>query len=129
MSTLVSSLIAVADNLTTSMGLQASVTHYAWTANGSTYGEPTYATGVARNAIVEMKQRLRRLAGGQEVLQQASVTFPRPITANGATGRREPIDPRDKIVLPNGYTGPILSVEGLENPDTTAPYMLEVILG
>lgn len=118
--------VATIDAVTAS--LQVSVTHAAWTGHGN-YAEPTYATGVARKAIVVFKQRMRKLGNGQEVLQQASVVFPRPIAANGTADRREPIDPRDKLTLPNGYTGPILDVQGVVDPLTNAPYSLEVILG
>ena len=124
--TIIRNGIALADSLTAS--LQVAIDHYAWISNG-TYAEATYATVVSRQAIVEFKQRLYRLASGQEVLQRASIMFIRPIAANGASGRREPIDPRDKIVLPNGYTGPILDVIGIVDPNTDAPYILKVVLG
>ena len=118
--------VAIADAQTKS--LQANVIHAAWTGSG-TFGEPTYASAVVRPAIVEYKQRLRRTSGGQEVMQQASVMFVGPIPNNGAAERREPVDPRDQIFLPNGYTGPILSVEGVIDPSTSSLYTVEVILG
>lgn len=118
--------VATADFVTKS--LQANVTHAAWIGSG-VYGEPSYASAVTRPALVEYKQRLRKTSGGQEVMQQASVIFIGPITANGAAERREPVDPRDQIFLPNGYTGPILSVEGAIDPSTNSLYTVEVILG
>lgn len=123
--------IALIDSITDNGGLQADVVHHPWIADGSTYGEPTYGASVTRSAIVEEKQRLRRLADGREVNQVASITFPRPIAANGATNRREPIDPRDKFVLPSGFTGPIAHVGGLGpvDPITGKSYGLEVIIG
>jgi len=123
---LVRSAVSIANSVTSS--LQANVSHFAWTGFG-TYGEPTFATAIVRPAIVDYKQRLRKTADGQEIMQQASVMFVGPITANGSTDRREPVDPRDKIVLPNSYTGPILNVEGVVDPSTNAPYAIEVILG
>ena len=108
--------------------LQTEVSHSAWI-DFDSYGKPVYATAVIRPAIVEYSQRLRRRSDGQLVQQRASIVFTYPITANGAVGRREPIDPRDEIVLPSGYTGPILDILGLVDPKTKAPYMLEVILG
>lgn len=118
--------VATANAVTTS--LQVTVKHEAWVEDDS-YGAPVYASSIDRLAIVDMKQRLRRLATGQEVMQQAVVTFVQPIIANGATERREPIDSRDIITLPSGFTGPILDISGIEDPATNSPYMLEVILG
>ena len=126
LSTIIRNTIAIADRLT--IDLQVPVQHYAWIADGSTYGEPVFASPVTRLALVEMRQRLIRLEG-QDIIQRAVVTFLRPIAANGASDRREPIDLRDKLVLPNGYTGPIKNVEGLENNFDDSPYMVVVILG
>lgn len=119
---------AIATISTATADLQATVAHAAWTGKDG-YNKPTFAVAVNRQALVEMKQRLRRLPNGQEVLQQAAVTFIGPISANGATGRREPVDPRDTITLPNGYSGPILNVEGLIDPTTNRPFMVQVWLG
>lgn len=119
--------VAIADRLTADM--QVTVQHHCWIGNDSVYGTPLYATPVARQAIVEMKQRTLRLSNGQEILQRASIYFLRPITANGATDRVEPVDIRDKFVLPNGYTGPVKNVEGLENNFPDSPYLVEVMLG
>lgn len=118
--------VALANRVTGS--LQATVQHAAWTGNQAD-ATGSYAAAVDRQALVEFKQRLRRLPTGQEVMQQATVTFIQPVPANGAAERREPIDPRDVITLPNGYTGPILDVSGVVDPGTDAPYMLSVALG
>ena len=122
----VRSVVATANSVTAS--LQATVQHAAWTGNQQD-GTDSFATAVPLQALVEFKQRLRRLPTGREVLQQAELTFIGPVTANGASGRREPIDPRDQITLPNGYTGPILDVQGLVDPSTSAPYLVQVVLG
>lgn len=100
----------------------------AWTGSGA-YTAPTFAAAVTLPAIVSMEQRLRRLPDGQEVTQHASLLFLQPVTANGASGRREPIDPRDRITLPSGYTGPILYVGGPIDPSTDAPFCVEVVMG
>jgi hypothetical protein len=39
------------------------------------------------------------------------------------------LDVRDKIVLPDGLTGPIIKVNGVVDPDTDEIYALEVMLG
>jgi hypothetical protein len=120
--------ISIANTVTEDGELQLDVTLEAWTGSDA-HGAPTYATAVSIPAIVEMKNRLVKLKNGEVVASRAQVTFLRPVTANGATGRREPIDPRDKITLPDGETGPILDVEGLFDSSTNAPYMLSVFLG
>jgi hypothetical protein len=118
--------VAIADETTAS--LQDDILHYAWIADGD-FSEPTYAPAILRKAIVEEKEYQRRLSNGQEITQRAAITIPRPIAANGAANRREPVDPRDKFVLPSGFTGPILNVNGVTDPKTHAPYMFEIILG
>ena len=117
--------VAVANKVT--KDLQVSILHYAWIEDDEK-GAPVYAPPVTRKALVELRQRLLRI-DGQDILQKAVVSFLEPIPANGTADRQEPIDPRDKIVLPNGYTGPIKTIEGLENNFTDSPYTLEVTLG
>lgn len=123
----VSKAVSNIDSITADF--QVSVRHYPWIGFDSTTGGPSYGSVVLRKGVVDYKQRLRKTSDGQEVTQQASITIPRPIIANGAADRREPVDPRDKFVLPNGYTGPILSIEGIINPSTGTPYAIDVILG
>ena len=123
---IISNAMKIVDKTTDS--LQDSVRHYPWIGN-DTYNAPQYAVYTIRKGIVEEKEYSRRMPSGEEILQKASVTFPRPIAPQGAEGRREPIDPRDKIVLPSGYTGPILGVFGVVDPETHQPYSFEVVLG
>lgn len=120
------SAIAIAKSVTAD--LQADITLKAWTDAGA-YGTPTYATAVTLPALVEEKHRLIRNADGEDMMSKTKVTILQPVTANGTTGRREPIDPRDEITLPNGATGPILDVAGLIDPSTGYPYMPEVWMG
>jgi hypothetical protein len=118
--------IAIANSLTGT--LQVTVKHSAWV-SVDVYGKPVYAVAIERQAIVDFKQRLMRSFAGAEVLQTASVMFLEPIDSNGAEGRREPIDPRDKIVLPNGHTGVIIDVKGFVDVSTDHPFYYEVALG
>jgi len=122
----VRSAIAVANGVTS--GLQVYVQHYLWLEDDS-YGKPIYSTPVSRLAIVEYNQQLVRSYSGQDVMQLAKVTVLQPIVANGAEGRKEPVDPRDKFVLPDGSTHAILSVEGMTDPATGFPYMFQISLG
>jgi hypothetical protein len=123
---LVRSAVAIANGVTSS--LQVVVSHEAWT-HDDAYGAPQYATAVNLSAIVEYRQRLRHLRDGQQVLQRAVVFLLEPVSPNGAAERREPIDPRDRIVLPDGTTGPIYDVAGLADPQTNASYYHEVVIG
>jgi hypothetical protein len=116
-----------ADKLTAS--LQVQVDHYPWIGTGS-QGQPLFPTSpVKRKVIVEYHQRLRRLVGGQEVMQQAVIIIPRPVKPHGADDRSEPIDSRDKIVFPDGTWFPILDVEGVLDPKTGRAYAYFIVLG
>jgi hypothetical protein len=118
--------VALANRMTGS--LQAVVTHEAWTGT-DTFNKPTYATAVSRPAIVDLNQRRSIERDGTVIVSRASITFLSPIAANGASGRREPIDPRDRLTLPDGTTGPILEVAGAVDPTTGYPYAPTVALG
>lgn len=108
--------------------LQATVQHEAWT-GADQYGTPTFAAAVARRAIVDQQQHEHRTATGELVATQAYVAFIEPITPNGAAGRVEPIDPNDRITLPDGTTGPIVDVSGFVDAGTGRPLFSEVWLG
>lgn len=114
--TIVRSGIALADSLTES--LQATVSHSANTGQDN-FGADTYAAAISRDAIVEYKARQHQTGSGEIVQTQAKVVFLRPVT----------ITARDKIILPNGSTGPIVDIEGLVDPTTNQLYMIEVWLG
>jgi hypothetical protein len=118
--------IALAKSLTSS--LQMNVQHFPWTGQTDRM-KPTYGDPITYPALVEYKSELIRIATGEEKQAKTKVTFLAPITVNGADDRQEPVDPRDKIVLPDGRTGPILEIKGLGDPVTGYPYMFEVTLG
>jgi hypothetical protein len=120
--------IAIANDITEKGDIQKPVTYEAWTGQSGT-GAPTYATGASIPAIVEYEVNNIYDRAGQVIPVQAKVTFLRPIAANGATDREEPLDPRDRITLPNGSTGPIVKVGGLIDGGTGNPYMLTVWIG
>lgn len=118
--------VALADSLTGS--LQGTCVHEAWTGQDIS-GAKTYAAPVNRQALVERKQRRMISSTGQEILSVAKIDFLRPIAPNGAAGRVEPVDSRDRITLPDGTTGPIVNVEALLDPDTDRGYFTTVYLG
>lgn len=114
--------VALANRVTTS--LQAEVTHEPWIGKDK-YGKPLYDNPVRRLALI---QKNTSNVGGQQLVQGATITFIYPIDPNGANLRQEPIDPRDKITLPDGWTQPIASVSGITDPLTGMPYLYEVTL-
>lgn len=118
--------VALANSLTST--LQVTIMHTPWIGvdanNVAQYGTP-----VARQAIVEYKLDSREKVYGEENLQSCTITFLNPIAANGAANRDEPIDPRDRMVLPDGTSGPLISVKGIVDPSTNKPYLYQVILG
>ena len=116
LATILQNGISVANTVTES--LQATVTHAAFSSKDG-YGKFTYATGVARKCIVERRQKYVRTNEGQEKLSLAKLTFIEPVT----------IDERDKITLPDSTVMPILKIDGVVDPTTNAPYMVEVELG
>ncbi len=124
---LVRKTVAIADSTTDSLQAQ-NIIHTPWTGSDS-FGGPSYGASVVRRGVVSYKTKDRDDPGGDSILQKATVLFVGPITANGAANRKEPIDPRDQIFLPNGYTGPILSIEGVNDPGTNSLYTVKVIMG
>ncbi len=124
----VRSAVATADKIVKS--LEENVSHQAWTGTGGDlFGKSGFATAVTRKAIVEQVIKERRLPDGRTVLTSAKLTFLAVIPPNGTAGRQEPIDPRDKLTLADGTTGPILNITGLRDPEKSRPYLVEVWLG
>lgn len=124
----IATVLGEANTLLTNEELLEPVTIRRWTGQDLS-GDPTYAASISVAGLVELKQQLRKNTEGQEVMSKTKLTFTQPIAAEGTSGRREPIDPRDEIILPDGTTGPIIDIAGLVSGGTAAPYMLEVWLG
>jgi len=120
---IVRSAVAIAEKVTSS--LLAPVSVAAWIGDDA-YDVPQFAQPVVHQAIVEQKAAAVRTLTGEQVMTRVQVTFLHPIVPNGALDRVEPIDPRDRIVLPDGTTGAIILTEGMVNPTTGGPYLLQV---
>lgn len=108
--------------------LQPTVQHFAWTGQ-NIYGKATYAAPVSLKVIEEQEVRQHETKSGQSVMTRAKVTILQPITPNGAVGRDEPVDSRDKITLSDGTSGPIVDIVGMTDPSTTRPFFVEVWIG
>jgi hypothetical protein len=107
---IVRSGVAIANRIT--KPLQATVTHYPWISETGD-GAPDYDTGVPVRAVVEHRQRRFLTARGQEVVSEHQIFILDPVDPNGAPDRQEPIDIRDKWVLPDGTTAPAVRIGGL----------------
>jgi hypothetical protein len=111
--------------------LQEEVTLYRWNGQDDT-GSPTFAPALEIKSIVNHSGKRIRTTAGEEVLSTAWLTIVKPIPelSPEVDGREEPIDKRDKFVLANGQTGPILKTDGgLADPMTLDGYVLQVWLG
>src|SRR5688572_2046525 len=112
--------------------LQGSVSHYPWIAQnafGSTQHQSPFGQPITRTAIIEQQGRWRQMPNGNMVFTYAHLIFLEPFEHINAPNRKNPIDPRDRLILPDGTTGPIVDVDGLYNPGTNSPYFCEVWLG
>lgn len=111
-------------------GAQGVVTLEAWIGEDSK-GEADFADPVPLSALIQANPARQETASGDEQKVLAIVTFLEALPANGAAGRvDEPIDPRDRITLPDGRTGPITDVKGgWVDPGTNLPFMAQVTLG
>ena len=113
--------INLANNLTA--GVQEVVTHYSSpTQDGD--GNKTYGQVATRTCVVD--RRTRNIvasvgtSAGQMVATLATLTF----VSGGVS-----IDPSDMIVLMDGASGPIVAVNGVDDPETGKGFVTEVILG
>lgn len=121
----VRSAVKIADQVT--KPLQATVAYSRFTGSDG-YGTPIYAGAVSLRAIVDWKQRQARTSTGILSVSRASVTFldvAALVTATSGVG----IGDEDKIVLPDGTTGPILDMSGFVDAGTGEPVATEVLIG
>jgi len=122
---LIRSGIATARTIT--LPLHVSITHRTWIAQ-SFDGTVTY-TNVTRKALVERKQRLITDKEGRQVMSSGYVGILEEITPNGAAGRQEPVDTKDRITTPDGIDSPVLRVDGFFDGGTGVPFYSQVWLG
>lgn len=115
---LISQLVALGNSLTVSLGAAADVTYTPASATDGAGKEISPAQSVTRKAIVDKKQKLVKTPSGELVMSQAYVAFLDPA----------PINQFDTIVLPDGTTGPIISVQAFID-GSNGPILSEVYLG
>lgn len=130
LSSILRNAVKTIDNVT--KDAQDYVQHYAWIGTAGD-GEKIFAEPVLRKAIVNRNQRraVTQIAQTsiQEMQSRATITIVEEILPNGAADRQEPIDSRDKFILPDGTSGPILDISGTIDPGTHMAYFYEVWLG
>lgn len=103
--------------------IQGNVTHEAWIGRDG-YDKPAFDAPVLRTALIQEGSRQVRLTTGDVITTKACLSFLSPIPPNGASGRREPVDPRDRFTLPSGLTGPIVEAPGAAiDPSTGRPFI------
>jgi hypothetical protein len=126
----IAKVVAVADKII--KPLQGDVSHYPWIAQnafGSVSQQTPFGQPIARKAVIEQQSRWRQLPNGNTVSTYAHIIFLTPFEHIDVPNRKNPIDPRDRLILPDGSTGPIVDVDGLHNPGTKSLYFCEVWLG
>lgn len=126
---IVASAVSIARTVT--LDLQPTITLQQWTGEDS-FGKKTYATAQSLRAIVEEKQKSFKTDQGQDAVSKTYIAVLEPIdaaTASAGYTRKNPVDERDLITLPDGTTGPILDVDGLVNGATGVPFYSQIYLG
>lgn len=129
--------VAIADSLT--QGAQVYVTHEAWISGGE-MGD-VYADPVQIRAVVDRSNK-QAMRGTTVLFIGATLTFTtspeHPLTSGGSPvdtsqitpPRTGPIDTRDRITLPDGWTAQVVDIpEGVIDPGTGRGFAPVVLLG
>lgn len=106
---------------------QEDVTVYPW--EGDDGFEGGHGAGVPHKAIVTRMNKSIPKEGGGVIKIAAQVLILEEIKVHVADGRIGSIDPRDKIVLSDGTTGPIIDAPGLVDPATHEQYFADILIG
>jgi hypothetical protein len=113
--------------------LQPIVQHLPWVAQTDGFGRKQLAAPfgqpIARPALIEERYSVITVNESTQIETHVKLYFIKPIASLGAAGRAEPVDPRDKFVLPSGRTGPVVHTDGFVDAGTGAPYINIVYLG
>ena len=101
--------------------IQGEVLHKHWV-DQDTYGNEVYDPPEGRLLLAVIDQEFKRkmLPDGQLVPVKATLFF---------LNRPPAVGPKDKMVLPDGTTGPLVFSGGVQDPKNKRPFALEVWLG
>lgn len=116
---LLSDLVAIADDVTKSLDLQADVTHEAFVSQTGK-GDRTYGPKVVRPAIVTLRNRTVVTASGELRVSNAQIVF---------LDRTVIVTDNDRITMPDGKTQKILERKGFIDKETGRPVLTEIFLG
>lgn len=117
--------IAIADGIT--KPLQSTVTYRRWLSTDD-YGTSVYATAVDLVAVVDASQSLIGTPLGEMAVAKSTLTFINiadVVAATEGAGFTE----QDEFVLPDGTTGPVVSLSGFMDAGTGRRIYTEVRLG
>lgn len=95
-------------------------------------GEDKFADPVTLRGVIAVNQEVTRTSEGQLAVTLATIEFLDPIPDTApmpGQERKQPIDPRDSLVLPDGSTAPIIKVGGPLDPSTSRGFVQAVTLG
>lgn len=125
----VETLNGLADDV---LQVEVNIVHKAWIGQ-TALGGPSYATPVTyRGIAIQQRKQVYDGQAATLVWTKAYVAFLFPVPDTTPTAphqRQNPIDPRDKIYLPDGTTGPIVLSGGLLDGETSKPLYNEIYLG
>lgn len=111
--------------------MNITVQHEAWVGDDGR-GADEFAAAVARQALLEVKQEQVYTRSGTLATSMATLIFLSTIedtTPNTGKQRLQPVDPRDRITLPDGTVAPIIDAAGFIDSGTERPFVNEVKLG
>lgn len=110
--------------------VQAEVTHKQFVSQDGA-GKKTFSpsTGIKRLCLFEQQEHKMELPDGRLIAVEAVLTFLEEVLPQGASGRLEPIDPRDEIILPDGSTAPVVYVSAPYDPKKKRGFVVQVWLG
>lgn len=119
--------VQIADKVTKSV--QGDMILEQWISQSVT-GKPTYASPITIKCIEDDKQKTITTTSGQVVTVMSTLTILVTIPSNGAAGRHEPIDTRDRITTPSGFVGKVIEAPGsVVDPGTEKGFIQQIMLG
>lgn len=117
--------VKIANNITRPLQAEVTIEHQLST---SGYGGVKYMKPAKLPALVDWKRAQVRTANGELTMSRAVITFT-DVEKLAAATNGEGVGDFDRIILPDGTTGPILDLSGFIDAGTRKPFMTEVMLG
>lgn len=111
--------------------MKLNIQHHQWIGDDG-QGTDEFAPVEVRRGLVDLTKKERNTSAGVGVMTFATITWLdhwTPATPNAGKVRENPIDPRDKFVLPDGGTAPIVQTGGFADSATSKPFVSDTILG